>query len=174
MCASSGPPTASDSLSPTKNSFPKPSFPNISSTATTLPSSDRYSFHITQLNMYNFHKIRENNSESYFHHECFDRDNKYLFSYFSQKRHVRNQEKTLKKEKKKLRFWRLKRLKRVNPHQKQKGSLWHWPQKPWSQNPLRRQSLDQSTQRGKLGTNQVRKIHKRTLVFWDLLLPWAR
>ena len=28
-----------------------------------------------QLNMYNFHKIRENNSESYFHHQCFDRLN---------------------------------------------------------------------------------------------------
>ena len=30
-----------------------------------------------QLNMYNFHKIRENSQESYFHHECFnatDRD----------------------------------------------------------------------------------------------------
>jgi hypothetical protein len=25
--------------------------------------------------MYNFHKIRENNSESYFHHEFFDREN---------------------------------------------------------------------------------------------------
>lgn len=25
--------------------------------------------------MYNFHKIRENHSESYFHHECFDRQN---------------------------------------------------------------------------------------------------
>ena len=25
--------------------------------------------------MYNFHKIRENNSESYFHHQCFDRLN---------------------------------------------------------------------------------------------------
>ena len=25
--------------------------------------------------MYNFHKIRENNSESYFHHENFDRYN---------------------------------------------------------------------------------------------------
>lgn len=28
---------------------------------------------IIQLNMYNFHKVRENNSESYFHHQCFDR-----------------------------------------------------------------------------------------------------
>ena len=165
---------ALDSLSPTKNSFPKPSSPNISSTATTLPSSDRYSFHITQLNMYNFHKIRENNSESYFHHECFDRDNKYLFSYFSQKCHVRNQEKTRKKEKKKLRFWWLKRLKRVHSHQKQKGPSRHRPQKPWSQNLFLRQSFHQLTQRGKLGTNKVRKIHQRTLVFWDLLLPWAR
>jgi hypothetical protein len=26
--------------------------------------------------MYNFHKIRENSSESYFHHECFDRNNR--------------------------------------------------------------------------------------------------
>lgn len=25
--------------------------------------------------MYNFHKVRESNSESYFHHECFDRAN---------------------------------------------------------------------------------------------------
>jgi hypothetical protein len=25
--------------------------------------------------MYNFHKIRENNAESYFHHHSFDRDN---------------------------------------------------------------------------------------------------
>lgn len=25
--------------------------------------------------MYNFHKIRENNTESYFHHQCFDRFN---------------------------------------------------------------------------------------------------
>jgi hypothetical protein len=25
--------------------------------------------------MYNFHKIRENNSESYFHHHSFDRTN---------------------------------------------------------------------------------------------------
>jgi hypothetical protein len=24
--------------------------------------------------MYNFHKIRENNAESYFHHHSFDRD----------------------------------------------------------------------------------------------------
>lgn len=29
-----------------------------------------------QLNMYNFHKIRENSAESYFHHECFDRNNR--------------------------------------------------------------------------------------------------
>lgn len=28
-----------------------------------------------QLNMYNFHKIRENNAESYFHHQSFDRYN---------------------------------------------------------------------------------------------------
>jgi hypothetical protein len=27
-----------------------------------------------QLNMYNFHKIRENNVESYFHHQSFDRN----------------------------------------------------------------------------------------------------
>lgn len=27
--------------------------------------------------MYNFHKIRESNSESYFHHQCFDRFNEH-------------------------------------------------------------------------------------------------
>ena len=32
-------------------------------------------YSLIQLNMYNFHKIRENNSESYFHHENFDRYN---------------------------------------------------------------------------------------------------
>ena len=42
-----------------------------SDTATTLRSRDRYPF-LTQLNMYSFHKVRENNAESYFHHDCFD------------------------------------------------------------------------------------------------------
>ena len=79
MPASDGPPMVSDSLLPMKNSFPKLSSPNISNTATILRSWDRYLFSLIQLNMYNFHKIRENNSESYFHHECFDRDNKYIF-----------------------------------------------------------------------------------------------
>lgn len=32
-------------------------------------------FALIQLNMYNFHKIRENNAESYFHHHSFDRSN---------------------------------------------------------------------------------------------------
>jgi hypothetical protein len=35
--------------------------------------------------MYNFHKIRETNSESYFHHECFDKDNKSAMSEIKRK-----------------------------------------------------------------------------------------
>jgi len=38
-----------------------------------------------QLNMYNFHKIRENNTESYFHHECFDRSNENKLSEIKRK-----------------------------------------------------------------------------------------
>ena len=90
---------------------------------------------------------------------------------FSQKRHVRNQEKTWKKEKKKLRFWRRKRWKRLNSPQKQKNPPRFWPEKQRSQNPLWRQSLHQFPERGKRRANQVRKIHQRTLVFWNLLLP---
>ena len=51
--------------------------------------------------MYNFHKIRENNSESYFHHECFDRDDKYFLTYFSEMPCPKSRE-NLKKRKEKI------------------------------------------------------------------------
>jgi hypothetical protein len=38
-----------------------------------------------QLNMYNFHKIRESNGESYFHHESFDRFNEHKLSEIKRK-----------------------------------------------------------------------------------------